>query len=631
MDIIKRIEAEIERLNRQILKDETFQGRESVNLNGLVCLLRYAAWRNPNELKNWFTRDKKKYKITVNPGIVKRFSLSKPKGNDGAQLRIHIFDHAEETAKHNHQRSFITMCIQGSYEYRYYHVNYDNPKEMIKSYFRPLKENREIDENGVSQPFKFIEEKMGEITRVQYDRWDSDIRYVTNNDEQIFDQSYGPMFVDNNWFHTVHSNGSVEEPVITVLIRRQKEKDEDTLFIRTDKDTKFENEPDTEDADEEQIETMWKQVSNALTKGSTSPLNDEYLSSNAITEFMNPVSKIIRVSQPFIENKDNFQQLQHFLRLNDFSICPITKRENGLETLVKCIDEEGTEYFTEKTDSLDPKTPIMFGILYTVLSPKFVVPIVDEKTNEFYGLLSLFDILSNLKRFATSIITASLDINTADLISPCANLIQAVNKLHDFAKENRYELKRVNPEVINDILMPLGDLLLNGELSNLMITDNYLPDEEGTWVETISKYVFNVDENCKSPNLLKELKKMSDFDNFAQRNAVDGSYDLVSIDGEDPLDAITEHADPSEVLRKIRDGNWPLFVNIQSKNQLNIISTEELFSHLGTKMMATNYQEIVNPDKNVLLNKLLLKGTKRHPSFTSEDFDIVPEIFSNLE
>ena len=38
-------------------------------------------------------------------------------------LRIHIFDDATETAKHDHQRDFITMCIQGAYEYRYYRVD----------------------------------------------------------------------------------------------------------------------------------------------------------------------------------------------------------------------------------------------------------------------------------------------------------------------------------------------------------------------------------------------------------------------------------------------------------------------------------------------------------------------------
>ena len=76
MEIIQRIEHEIERLNKQILDDESFRGRESVNLHGLVCLLRFAAWRNPQELRKWFTRDPKKYKITVNPGTLLYFDFN---------------------------------------------------------------------------------------------------------------------------------------------------------------------------------------------------------------------------------------------------------------------------------------------------------------------------------------------------------------------------------------------------------------------------------------------------------------------------------------------------------------------------------------------------------------------------
>ena len=49
---------------------------------------------------------------------------------------------------------------------------------------------------------------MGEIVRIQYDGWDSNKRQVSESDKSVFDQEYGPMFVDNQWYHTVHSNGS---------------------------------------------------------------------------------------------------------------------------------------------------------------------------------------------------------------------------------------------------------------------------------------------------------------------------------------------------------------------------------------------------------------------------------------
>ena len=101
MGIISRIEEEIDRLNEQILEGSTFENRDSVNLNALVCLLRYAAWRKPDVLKKWFTREGTE--TSINKNVVKRFSLYENEKNpDGAQLRIHIFDNAKETAKHDH-------------------------------------------------------------------------------------------------------------------------------------------------------------------------------------------------------------------------------------------------------------------------------------------------------------------------------------------------------------------------------------------------------------------------------------------------------------------------------------------------------------------------------------------------
>ncbi len=434
-----------------------------------------------------------------------------------------------------------------------------------------------------------------------------------------------------NGAHTVHSNGSKDEPVITVLIRRQKEKPEDTLFIRTNSDKDFAKEKDTHDADSDEIEEMWEQVSSALTKGSTPADIKSSISSNAINEFMNPVSKIIRISEQFLRDEENFSQLQNFLKLNDFSFCPIIKQDNEMEILVKCIDENGNEFFTKKEDSLGPDTPIMFGILYTVLSPKFVVPIVDQSTGQFLGLLSLFDILRNLKRFASSIITASLDSDASDVVTQCANLITAVNNLHEFAKENRYELRKAKPEAINDILMPLGDLLLNIDLTNLMISEYDSPEEKGTWIESISQSMFEVDDNCRSTSLLQELKQVGDFDSFAY-HMPDGSYKLVEHTGKDiNLDAITEHATPEQVVSKINAGNWPLFAEIESSDELKIISTEELFSQIGMRTMSTTYAKTSKKETQSMLNNLMLKGVRKHPDYTEDDFESVPMIFSDLE
>ena len=68
MDVIDQIRHEIERLNDQILKREAFNEEDGVNLNALVCMLRYAAWKEPNRLYDYFMRKECHWKqATINP------------------------------------------------------------------------------------------------------------------------------------------------------------------------------------------------------------------------------------------------------------------------------------------------------------------------------------------------------------------------------------------------------------------------------------------------------------------------------------------------------------------------------------------------------------------------------------
>ena len=180
MDVIDQIKYEINRLNDQILKREAFNEQDGVNLNALVCMLRYAAWKESKKLYDYFTREGCNWKqATINPKIVKRFSLHEPEGDDGAQLRIHIFDDAEETSKHNHQRSFITMCIQGGYEYRYYKfVEEGNSKietwNRVNGKFEPVKQksepfDRSVTVQRISKALSFLQEKIDHtfLTQIQ--------------------------------------------------------------------------------------------------------------------------------------------------------------------------------------------------------------------------------------------------------------------------------------------------------------------------------------------------------------------------------------------------------------------------------------------------------------------------------
>ena len=112
----------------------------------------------------------------------------------------------------------------------------------------------------------------------------------------------------------------------------------------------------------------------------------------------------------------------------------------------------------------------------------------------------------------------------------------------------------------------------------------------------------------------------------------DGSYKLVEHTGKETnLDAITEHATPEQVVSKINAGNWPLFAEIESSDELKIISTEELFSQIGMRTMSTTYAKTSKKETQSMLNNLMLKGVRKHPDYTEDDFESVPIIFSDLE
>ena len=60
------------------------------------------------------------------------------------------------------------------------------------------------------------------------------------------------------------------------------------------------------------------------------------------------------------------------------------------------MNQDGDTFFESSQERLNPNTPILFGIMYTILSENYVVPIANQETGEFCGMLSVHDILNNL-------------------------------------------------------------------------------------------------------------------------------------------------------------------------------------------------------------------------------------------
>jgi hypothetical protein len=512
------------------------------------------------------------------------------------------------------------MCIQGAYEYRYYRVDDCDNGGIVEYYNR-------IDGNFVEAD---PPTKPGKIVRVNHEVWDDlEGQEVSENHELQFNPDVGPLFVNSKWIHTVHPKYTEAESVITVLIRRQRKKGKKTIFIKGPGDKEFKEEKEPYDAPPDKIDKMFETVRKALVGEATEEYSGQGFDSNAISEFMNPTNKLVRVSPKFIQDKNNLKELVNFMNLNDFSSCPVSQKADGKEKIVKLIDANGNFFFSENKDWMDSKTPILFGILYTVLSKRLVIPIVNESTDEFLGILSLFDVVNNIKRFANSIFEVSIDSNDKKAIVQSAKLISGLNDLQTVADENKYHIRGKNPELFNSILTPLGSLILNKELANLTVPDENISTEKKTWMETISNTFFQVDETCNSVELLSEIKEMCDFDTFAQRNQ-DNSFTKIYHDGtKEKLETIGEDSGPQELIEAIRNGMWPVYVNIESKKQVKIISTDELFSFHSLRKLAPELQKIKASKKVNLLSNLLIKSNLKEPNFNSNDFEDVKIIFGS--
>ena len=66
-----------------------------------------------------------------------------------------------------------------------------------------------------------------------------------------------------------------------------------------------------------------------------------------------------------------------------------------------------------------------------------------------------------------------------------------------------------------------------------------------------------------------------------------------------------------------------MYVDIESKNQIKIISTDELLSLHSLRSLVPELEKIESNEKKILLNRLLLKSNMKRPMFDSKDFDDV--------
>jgi len=615
--LVERIESEIRRIDKNINELETFDDDSTVSLNGLVCLLKHAASANSEIFKQWLSEKS----ADINPTIMDRFVLWDTNAKhldhmrDGVQIRIHIMREPGDDAKHNHQRSFVTMIIKGGYTYEYFILDRDERSEDIEIWERIPKSDT---------PFVHKETIRGKIRQVTYEDGKSDP--VLENIFKEFKKGDPPIFVNSNWHHVISPLANEENPedstVITVVARRGKPTSH-TTFLKGPNDGSFnpsKRDP-TRDATEPEIEQMVDEIVDALTGGLSSRSDDN---SNMILKIMKPKSGIVRLSEKYVQKCEDFDTIKEFMIENKFTYIPILD-DNGTYKGMLHHSKKGIEMKTD-VEKLDPQTSILNAILWTTLSQNFVVPIV--KDGLFLGLLSLYDVMEQIKPISQEItwrLQTTQKNRREDYLTDCNALISALIKLREKADEFSYKPWKNQHKEINEVLVPLGNLLLNPEIPQIIIDyfhhsspkDDFLEEigqnsfaltEKMLESEDIESFLFEINQTCEISKLI--LHKPDNRIMAVSTNDCKKSI----------IEPIGSRCNMLEVLENVSKGSWPLFVE-NTEGDILILSIDELFSEGSVKVMSNYLQDLSDINIKSKLFEMIIKN-----EYSDDDFDNIPSL-----
>lgn len=611
-DHITAIENEISRLDNQIMSLDKFDDTNTVSLNALVCLMKYAALLDRDGFKDWL----KSKPSDINPTIMDRFVLfdkNKELGDkkrDGVQIRIHIMNEPGDEAKHNHQRSFITMCIQGGYKYEYHRIN---QSEEFKSEFKEIEVWNRIPQGD--PPFEFEKKISGIIQQVDYESA-NDTGHLTTKGRE-FVKGDPPVFVNSNWHHVIIPIDS--SPVITVVARRGKPQSL-TTFIKYSDDPGFDPEkraPVRNPSDDE-LEKMADSVISALTNGESIFRDD----SNVVRLLMKS-NGIIKVDKKYVNETKNLYPLKLFMEKNSFSYVPILDK-GRYSGMGHCDDTSGELSFQiiENYPYVYESTSFLNAILWTVLSEEFIVPVLD-RDNKFVGLLSIEDIVKNLRGITAGFFWPSENTSTAErkkFLIESDKLIQALIEL-DYFNGVREE----NYAIVNKILIHLGNLFFSKHISNLEISPSDLAAKE---IQShsdigISPYLCPSQEEIEYDllvSLLQEINSTSDISLLlTSKNKI---LDTATAN-EKSSSIVSGNSSIRSFLNSIVNGNWPALIN--TNEGLRLISTEELFDIKNISVLTEEIRKSPNLEAKGKLFDLYSKT-----DYTEEEFNSIPSLLREL-
>lgn len=467
---IQRIEEKIEILRSDVenLGDEGFNDKTRLNVHDLLCFMRLAIWEDKSKFIDWLS----KMNHEINPGILSRIVIE-PKPNrkkklDGVELRFHIFKDGSETFIHNHRQDFITIPLQGQYDYTWWAVDHEGIGEVKRW------ERKKGGELNLIEPRKGVLKKAqignDKVKLIWYD-------VDPNTPSGTFRGGEKPMFVNHRWHHTVKHVG--DEPMITFVVRRGKKNEPVTVL--SDKEGADEgNEPVRSSANDEltneELQEIRGGVLDALAPHSVADGQKGY---SDLKEYITPTEYLLRVNENDVKkllDSDNGEITSRLMQSNKFSFLPII---DGSGECTKFLTS-GIFHDSDENEIIEPQLiphdfHILSAILWTVGLKKFIVPV--EKDGTFAGIFTFENIMNS--EFENALFLALKELpdirdkqNKKNFISDRMHFAHAfLRKIKDLNRRLFTEQKKMtheeSDEFVHEVLLSLGPLIVMAPKLNL--------------------------------------------------------------------------------------------------------------------------------------------------------------------
>ena len=611
---VNRIKETIDDLAEEIRQKGSFDQNTVLNVHGLVCLMRYAIWKDETLFKNWILEN---CKFEINDGVLQRVFLYKSiTDEDGVELRIHIFPYGQSTFIHNHQQDFITMCIKGEYDYSYYDVVEDENHYHHK-FIRIPKEGKIIphedgDENG---------RLLGKVVKAKL--VDGHLIPEPDMDDLKFKAGDEPLFIPKEFHHVVKQKKEAED-VITIVARRGKRKETPTTVIQDKKqghkDPVLDQKPIIEDH-EISLQTktgIYDSIKDSLLERGFSKVEYEQNRVNSNSDISSYMLKEQYVSK-FLERdaQDELQRnlIYRFMISNQFTATPLMSGKKCTSVLRRPVSKENESktLMQRKPQSIEINEHIFGAILWNIVSRDLVVPVVDSN-GDFKGIFSITDIVESGGDFDRSLIYSIAKKRRSDDGEKVArSFLRRLKRLESavFNENNLLSGTEID-KLVNKLLLKLGPLIvISPDLPHGRLKDISTNAQSEPWIIQSANWPFykyeleSFDDNCinEALELLKMLNRGSDMSQILI--TAKGIARILNVSGEIiDFDVHSNDSSIEEVIKHFSETSTPIILKNEQGN-FGILTTDDFCSIVAIRQLS-KYVE------NNTTDKLLSRNITQH-------------------